>query len=249
MKRRQKLKEARRKNRKPKRPKGERYDTNSYRRAIEYGLKKAKKAGFAVPHWHPHQLRHNRGTEVRRKYGIEAAQVSLGHKRVDVKDYDKKDSLYVAIQNVFGSQKSGLAALGEMRVDLCNYYRLVRNAAVHSDRAESSLTGAFAKVKDYRDKATQQYDKIAAAPSPPDNLTRDDFQLFIRVAQDVAWGFSEELKPTDEQLRVAVEKVAESFNKHWVRNTARVHTAIVNYLYKTYGIPENESRRIASQVH
>ena len=58
---------------------GSRYDTNSYRRAIEYGMKRAKKAGFVVPHWHPHQLRHNRGTEVRRKYGIEAAQVALGH--------------------------------------------------------------------------------------------------------------------------------------------------------------------------
>jgi integrase len=84
LKRRQKLKEARRRNRNRKRPKGERYNTGSYRRAIEYGLKKAKKAGFAVPHWHPHQLRHSRGTEVRRRYGIEAAQVALGHARADV---------------------------------------------------------------------------------------------------------------------------------------------------------------------
>lgn len=45
---------------------------------------KAKKAGFLVPHWHPHQLRHTRGTEVRRRYGIEAAQVALGHARADV---------------------------------------------------------------------------------------------------------------------------------------------------------------------
>jgi integrase len=84
IKRRQKLKEGRRRHRQPKRPKGDRYDTSSYRRAIEYGLKKAKKAGFVVPHWHPHQLRHTRGTEVRRQYGIEAAQVSLGHARADV---------------------------------------------------------------------------------------------------------------------------------------------------------------------
>jgi integrase len=74
--RRQRLKAARR-HHMAKRRKGERYDTNSYRRAIEYGLRKAKKSGFLVPHWHPHQLRHNRGTEVRRKYGIEAAQVAL----------------------------------------------------------------------------------------------------------------------------------------------------------------------------
>jgi integrase len=84
LRRRAKLKEARRQNRQPKRPKRERYDTNSYRGAINYGLLQAKKAGFVIPHWHPHQLRHNRGTEVRKRYGIEAAQVALGHARADV---------------------------------------------------------------------------------------------------------------------------------------------------------------------
>ncbi len=83
LRRRQKEKLARRR-RKPKRPKRNRYDTNTYRRAIEYGMKKARKAGFVIPHWHPHQLRHTRGTEVRRQHGIEAAQVALGHARADV---------------------------------------------------------------------------------------------------------------------------------------------------------------------
>ena len=98
LKRRQKLKETRRKQRKPKRPKRDRYDTNSYRRAIEYGLKKAKKVGFAVPHWHPHQLRHNRGTEVRKKYGIEAAQVALGHARADMTEVYAEKNLEQARQ-------------------------------------------------------------------------------------------------------------------------------------------------------
>jgi integrase len=30
-------------------------------------------------HWHPHQLRHLRGTEVRQRFGLDAAQVVLGH--------------------------------------------------------------------------------------------------------------------------------------------------------------------------
>lgn len=40
------------------------------------------KAG--VPHWHPNQIRHTFATEVRRVYGVEAAQVLLGHARADV---------------------------------------------------------------------------------------------------------------------------------------------------------------------
>ena len=53
-------------------------------KAIEYGFDRAKKAGVEIPHWHPNQLRHNRGTEVRKVYGVEAAQVILGHARADV---------------------------------------------------------------------------------------------------------------------------------------------------------------------
>ncbi len=35
--------------------------------------------GRLVERWHPHQLRHNYATDVRRRYGLEAAQILLGH--------------------------------------------------------------------------------------------------------------------------------------------------------------------------
>lgn len=72
------------------------YDTASYRRAIHYAIdvlnreatkraaKESKPAPTPIPRWHPHQLRHNRATAVRSQYGIEAAQVYLGHARADV---------------------------------------------------------------------------------------------------------------------------------------------------------------------
>ncbi|MCD4824639.1 MAG: tyrosine-type recombinase/integrase [Phycisphaerae bacterium] len=31
-------------------------------------------------HWHPHQLRHNAATELRKEFGLEAARVILGHR-------------------------------------------------------------------------------------------------------------------------------------------------------------------------
>jgi integrase len=67
-----------------KRPKRDCFDVDSYRRAITYGIQKAKQLKIDIPHWHPHQLRHTRGTEIRRAYGLEAAQVALGHARIDV---------------------------------------------------------------------------------------------------------------------------------------------------------------------
>jgi integrase len=42
----------------------------------------SKRAG--VPHSHPNQLRHTSASEVRRRFGLEAAQVLLGHARADV---------------------------------------------------------------------------------------------------------------------------------------------------------------------
>ena len=57
----------------------ERYDTGSYRRALQ---RAAEKAGVEL--WSPNQLRHTRATEIRKEYGLEAAQIILGHEKADV---------------------------------------------------------------------------------------------------------------------------------------------------------------------
>ena len=93
----------------PKRSAGERYTTCSYRRAIQRAceqafpppeplarldgetlaqwkkrLTKAQKAeldAWRKDHrWHPHQLRHNAATELRKEFGLEAARIILGHR-------------------------------------------------------------------------------------------------------------------------------------------------------------------------
>lgn len=81
-----------------KRPFRARYDRDSYRRAIEYAINRAERAGIVIPHWHPHQLRHARATELRRMFGIEAAQVSLGHARADVTEVYAERNLKLAIE-------------------------------------------------------------------------------------------------------------------------------------------------------
>ncbi len=63
---------ARKKGRK--RPPGDHYERESYSRAIAAGCKKA-----GVPHWHPHQLRHNAATHLRKEFSLEVARVVLGH--------------------------------------------------------------------------------------------------------------------------------------------------------------------------
>ena len=81
-----------------KRPKRERFDTDSYRRAIVYAIAKAGKMGVEIVQWHPHQLRHLRATEVRKEFGLEAAQVTLGHTRADVTQIYAERNSELAIQ-------------------------------------------------------------------------------------------------------------------------------------------------------
>jgi integrase len=58
---------------------GDRYTTDSYRRAIGRACKR-----IGIAPWSPNRLRHSCATELRRRYGLEAAQTVLGHSKADV---------------------------------------------------------------------------------------------------------------------------------------------------------------------
>lgn len=63
----------------PKRVPGDRYTSGSYRRAIADACKQA-----GTPSWHPHALRHNAATELRKQFGLDIAAIMLGHAHCDV---------------------------------------------------------------------------------------------------------------------------------------------------------------------
>ncbi len=107
----------------PKRQPRERYTTNSYCRAIQYACDRAfpppcelsKRDSETTRQWqarlaqdekwfdllawrrdhrfHPHQLRHNAATTLRRQFGLEAAQLALGHASAQITDavYAERD--------------------------------------------------------------------------------------------------------------------------------------------------------------
>jgi integrase len=84
--------QARKRKAKPDRAARDHYDRHSYAQAIARACKKA-----GVPRWHPHQLKHVCGTQVRKAYGAEAAQVYLGHTKLSTTEiYAEKDLEEVA---------------------------------------------------------------------------------------------------------------------------------------------------------
>ena len=79
----------------PKRRPGKLYRTNAYRRAIHRACdmvndallganSSATAAERLFERWSPNRLRHSAGTEIRRRFGLEAAQVTLGHASANV---------------------------------------------------------------------------------------------------------------------------------------------------------------------
>lgn len=75
---------SRRPNQKPNRTQtsrtiGQHFTISSYRRAIHRACASAN-----IPNWSPHRLRHSAGTIVRKMFGLEAAQLYLGHANADV---------------------------------------------------------------------------------------------------------------------------------------------------------------------
>jgi integrase len=112
---------------KPQRTPGNKYDTGSYRRAIHRACDLAfpapeplgRRDGETATQWDervtdeqranldkwqsghrwsPNQLRHSAGTEIRKRYGLEAAQVILGHASADVTQVYAERDLAKAVE-------------------------------------------------------------------------------------------------------------------------------------------------------
>jgi integrase len=84
---------ARTRKAKPKRRRRPRYDSAAYYAAVSAACDRA-----GVPRWGPHRLRHAVATEVRRRYGLEAAQALLGHAKADVTEIYAERDLSKAVE-------------------------------------------------------------------------------------------------------------------------------------------------------
>ena len=82
-----------------KRPPREHYDDRGYRQAV---IRACDRAG--VPQWSPGRLRHSAGTDIRRRYGAEAAQLVLGHRNLSTTEIyaEKNREQYEQIMKEIG---------------------------------------------------------------------------------------------------------------------------------------------------
>ena len=92
-----------RRRRKPRKAPGEKYTVDSYRRAIEYGIKSANDVpgnggDRAIPHWHPHQIRHSAATRLRKEFDLDTARAVLGHSSLAITEGYAERDISIAVQ-------------------------------------------------------------------------------------------------------------------------------------------------------
>ena len=78
------VKRAQKKKRNPKHAPKEQYSNVTYYRAVARAVARAQAAGVDIPHWHPHQIRHQSVAETRDRFGDIAARDFAGHGSVKV---------------------------------------------------------------------------------------------------------------------------------------------------------------------
>jgi integrase len=71
---------------------GDRYRAKAHAKCIERICKEN-----GIPHWSPNQLRHNAGTRLRKAFGLDVAQIVLGHSRADVTEIYAEADLQRAV--------------------------------------------------------------------------------------------------------------------------------------------------------
>ncbi|MCK4998447.1 MAG: site-specific integrase, partial [Anaerohalosphaera sp.] len=69
------------------RPFADRYDRKTYRKAVQFAIKKAQRSGVKIGNqlvmmWTPHQLRHTATTRAAKEFGIEIAKAATGHAHI-----------------------------------------------------------------------------------------------------------------------------------------------------------------------
>jgi hypothetical protein len=111
--------------------------------------------------------------------------------------------LEYTLQNLPNGLDDNKIMIGEERYDLFEYYRLMRNAFVHSPLSSAKLAKHFDAVAPYRNLMASEYG--VDAPNPFGRMKLDDYMLFTRLIKYIATDICRIGEPSDEALVKLIE--------------------------------------------
>ncbi len=107
------------------------------------------------------------------------------------------------LQNLPGGFGGNKIKLGEERYHLFDYYRLMRNAFVHTATDRKKLVTHFKDVASYKKMVTSKFH--LDAPNRFDLLSFDDYLLFTRLVKYIATDICRIAEPSDADLLKLIE--------------------------------------------
>lgn len=138
--------------------------------------------------------------------------------------------LKCTIKNIF---PAGLPEELHMLVDLCEYYRLIRNSSVHDLFDVDEHTKEFRRLSRYTFNTAAKFEKLSA-PNQFDDISFDDFVMFSRssleLAQHLFDNMSYDYDKIISDIPVALKQKWKKFNR---TRRERAILAYINANFKT----------------
>lgn len=146
---------------------------------------------------------------------------------------DSSDSLLFKIIDEVSSIEVAKKTIGEFRIGIYEYYRVIRNKYSHEIIKDTKIKKAYNEILKFKTEILLNYPNLNA-PNTFNTICFDDFILFSRVVKDIADGLCELITPDSKELFIEYYKRNKKFNK-FNKKPIRKRNAIKNDLVSNFG--------------
>lgn len=152
------------------------------------------------------------------------------------------------IINIFGSRNSAIQVLGEINLEIFDYYHGIRNYVVHPRSEESrkkKIDEKFNNLKKHQEEITKLH-QSSLAPNAIETLKFEDFKLFSKVVKHIALELCKHENPSDEQI-IKIFNISD-LKKRIKHNPKRLQIAVEGELRTVYGLDKDRASRLVSRI-
>lgn len=159
----------------------------------------------------------------------------------DKKLDDSSDDLLIKLLRQISPMNRITPIIGEHRLSVFNYYRIVRNKYSHERIDNKRLDNELIKVNSFSNQIKTDYPNLLA-PNHFNDINFDDFILFSRVIKDVSDKLNDFVKPNDHDLKNYYLRL--NLYPNLDENIRRKRNALAGHMLSKFGISNDRSSNI-----
>lgn len=185
------------------------------------------------------------------------ASESWDYRKTQKEDH-KQETLFMSILRNIGTKDhiENKRIIGAYRIDIYEYYRLVRNRFMHTEIKDKKLYNKLVEIKkDYASLIKEKY-KVETAPNDYEKISFDDFILFTRVVKDIVLQLCHIAKPSDKEIAEMIivmdqmgdDNIKLKNLKKFKNNLDRLNNALLTLLHNLYNLDRKEAQPIVEII-